>query len=228
VSARLRDSRFWTVFVVFSMVGLVGVRLFWLRPFKIPTGAMEKTILIGDCLLADMRAYGVRMPFTEQLLFGEKQPQRGDLIVFRFPEDPSRLFIKRVIGLPGETVAMRGPGVYINGRLLPESYALHGGGPFSEPAPLRERLPERLEDAAADPENTFRNYGPETVPAEALFVLGDNRDNSRDSRFWGFLPLHHVRGRVWCVYFSQEGARGASSQQGLGKVRWSRIGHRPR
>jgi signal peptidase I len=129
--------------------------------YKIPTGAMQPTIAIGDRLLAVKWAYGWREPVLGRVIFGARQPKRGELVVFRYPEDRTRAFLKRCIGLPGETVEIRDKKVFIDGKPLDEPYAQ-----FLESAPPRD------------------NWGPNGVPPDAYFVLGDNRDNSADSRFW--------------------------------------------
>jgi signal peptidase I len=149
--------------------------------------------MVAVYLVANKAAYGVRLPLLPSV-FGASVPARGDVIVFLFPEDRERMFIKRVIALPGEEVEVREKTVYIEGRALVEPYARFGA---------EYGLPRY-------------GFGPERVPADSLFVLGDNRDNSRDSRFWGFLPLADVRGRATTVYFSWD--------KTVSRVRWDRIG----
>lgn len=165
-----------------------------LQAFKIPSGGMERTLLIGDHLLVDKAAYGVRLPFSSAV-FGRREPQRGDLVVFLFPEDRERVFIKRSIGLPGETVEIRGKTVLVDGKPLTEPYATFLDLPEDEPRMA---------------------WGPQQVPAGNLFVLGDNRDNSRDSRFWGFVPISDVLGIAKVVYLSLDGRNK--------RVRWERTG----
>jgi signal peptidase I len=154
---------------------------------------MERTILIGDRLLVDKAAFGLRVPFASSVL-GRREPRRGDLVVFLFPEDRRRVFIKRAIGLPGETIEIRGRTVFVDGTALTEPYA-----------------------SFLDPEDEERPArGAQLVPVGHLFVLGDNRDNSRDSRFWGYVPIADVLGIAKVVYFSWD-ARNS-------RVRWGRIG----
>jgi signal peptidase I len=196
------------------VAGLVASRGLGYRAFQLPSVGMSKSVLRGDYLAADTMAYGLRIPLSSFVLF-ERRPQRGDIVVFRYPKDRKLVFIQRVVGLPGEQVAVRGAGVYIDGRLLAETYAGFGGSLSTEPAPWPEPLAERLEDAVAG-EGRARHYGPETVPAGHIFVLGDNRDHSLDSRYWGFVPLADVRGRAARVYFSRD--------PDTGRVRWERIG----
>ena len=202
------------------------IRTFVVQAFKIPTGSMETNLLIGDHLLVNKVIYSPSaIPFEDRLL-AKKPVQRGHVVVFKFPEDPSRDFIKRVIGLPGETVEIRDKTVFVNGRPLTEPYA-H----FLEP-PLRRDDPEY----GLRSEGVRDNWGPEVVPAGQLFVMGDNRDNSRDSRFWGFLPRDQVKGRALLVYWSYEASREEYHRTGyldwlrdtlsaFGKTRWSRFFH---
>jgi signal peptidase I len=173
------------------------------QSFKIPSGGMETTVLIGDHFLVSRSAYGFRLPYSTKTI-GRREPERGDIIAFLFPEDRRRVFLKRVIGLPGETVEVRDRTVYVNHRPLEEPYATYLDLP-AEQARYAAKLPTP-------------SWGPETVPPGMLFVLGDNRDNSRDSRFWGFLPIGDVLGPAKVVYFSWD----ADEK----RVRWERIGHR--
>ncbi len=167
-----------------------------IRAFRIPTGGMAQTILVGDRLLVDNAAYGVRFPWTEARLFHARAPARGEMITFLYPKDPRNIFLKRVIGLPGETVAINGRTVLIDGRPLAEPYAYFLTG----------------QDGGAD----ATDWGPEVVPPNSYFVLGDNRDNSKDSRYWGFLPADNVLGQARIVYYSWDARDG--------RVRWNRIG----
>ena len=160
---------------------------------------MEPTILIGDRILVNKFAYDVRNPVSGGVWLHRREPHRGDLVAFLFPDDRQRVFLKRVIGLPGETVEIRGTRVCVDGRVQSEAYALYF-------------------DGSAD------SWGPQVVPERHLFVLGDNRGNSRDSRYWGFVPIADVLGEAKVVYFSVEHARGESAPLSLSKVRWRRLG----
>jgi signal peptidase I len=182
------------------------VRTFVVQAFKIPTGSMENNLLIGDHLLVNKFVLAPTSTGVEESLLPTEPIRRGDVIVFKFPEDPERDFIKRVIGLPGETVELRKKRVYIDTTMLDEPYVRYlsppdqdGGSAFD----VREQ------------------YGPVTVPDGHYFMMGDNRDNSEDSRYWGFLPQEYVKGRALFVYFSFGGDAG-------GGVRWSRILHQIR
>jgi signal peptidase I len=212
--------------VVVAVILALFIRTFVVQAFKIPTGSMETNLLIGDHLLVNKLVYSPSLAPLEQRLLAKKPIERGHVVVFKFPEDPARDFIKRVVGLPGETVEIRDKTVFVDGKPLSEPY-VH----FLEP-PL----------ARSDPEYGLRsdglrdNWGPRVVPAGQLFVLGDNRDNSRDSRFWGFLPIDQVKGRALIVYWSYEASREEYHRTGaldwirdtlaaFGKTRWSRFFH---
>src|SRR2546422_644019 len=212
--------------VVVAVILALFIRTFAVQAFKIPTGSMEPNLLIGDHLLVNKVIYSPSALPLEDRVLPKKPVQRGHVVVFKFPEDPARDFIKRVIGLPGETVEIRDKTVFINGQPLVERYA-H----FLEP-PLHRDDPEY----GLRSEGVRDNWGPEVVPAGHLFVLGDNRDNSRDSRFWGFLPRDQVKGRGLLVYWSYEASREEYHRTGylvwlrdtlsaLGKTRRSRFFH---
>jgi len=211
--------------IVVAVILALFIRTFVVQAFKIPTGSMETNLLIGDHLLVNKVVYSPSALPLESVLLPKKPIQRGHVIVFKFPEDPTRDFIKRVIGLPGETVDIRNKAVYIDGRKLDEPY-VH----FLEP-------PEDSEYAEVHPRGDGRDsWGPQTVPQGQLFVMGDNRDNSRDSRFWGFLPMDQVKGRALIVYWSYEATRDEYHPTGVGvwlrdtlsafgKTRWNRFFH---
>jgi signal peptidase I len=212
--------------VVVAVILALFIRTFVVQAFKIPTGSMETNLLIGDHLLVNKVVYSPTLVPFEGRILPKKPIRRGDVVVFKFPEDPARDFIKRVVGLPGETLEIRGKTVYVDGARLDEPYAR-----FLEP-PLRRDDPEYT----LQPEVRRGDYGPKTVPAGQLFVLGDNRDNSRDSRFWGFLPVDQVKGRALIVYWSYEASREEYHRTGIvdwvrdtlaafGKTRWSRFFH---
>ena len=185
-----------------------------MQAFKIPTGSMEQNLLIGDHLLVNKFVFAPTLTDAERTLLPIDPIRRGDIIVFKYPEQPDRDFIKRVIGLPGETVEVRNKKVYIDGRLIDEPY-VHFLFPPEDPEPGVPELPDF---------NVTRNYGPVRVPDREYFMMGDNRDNSQDSRYWGFLPAEYVKGKALFVYFSlgdaQPGLAGLFSS-----VRWSRILH---
>jgi signal peptidase I len=212
--------------IVVAIILALFIRTFVVQAFKIPTGSMEPNLLIGDHLLVNKVVYSPSASPVEARLLAKKPIHRGDVVVFKFPEDPTRDFIKRVIGLPGETVEIRDKVVLVNGVALDEPYA-H----FIEPSQGSDDAESGLRFDHGRPP-----WGPETVPAGHLLVLGDNRDNSRDSRFWGFLPIDQVKGRALLVYWSYEATREEYRPSGVvdwlrstvaafGKTRWRRFFH---
>lgn len=168
------------------------IKFFLFQAFSIPSGSMEKTLLIGDYLLVNKLRYGIRNPLDNKVMIPIGKPQRGDVVVFIFPQDPSKDYIKRVIGLPGDTVQVTNKKVFINGKLY-ETPQAHYEDTLIIPAP---RIPV---ESARD------NFGPVVVPPKSYFVMGDNRDRSYDSRFWGFVPMDNLRGKAMIIYFSWAG-----------------------
>ena len=215
--------------IVIAVILALFIRTFVVQAFKIPTGSMENNLLVGDHLLVNKFVYGPSTGAFERAILPEGVVHRGDVVVFKYPEEPDRDFIKRVIGLPGETVELREKKVYINGTPLNEP-CVHflspprGGTEFNEVTSfdVRER------------------YGPVTVPPNQYFVMGDNRDNSQDSRYWGFLPRDLVKGKALVIYWSYEAGREDYQEEGAGatargfisvfahfftRTRWDRMFH---
>ncbi len=212
--------------VVVAVILALFIRTFVVQAFKIPTGSMIPNLLIGDHLLVNKEVYSPSLGPWESLILAKRPIRRTDVVVFKYPEDPSRDFIKRVIGLPGDTVEVRDKTVLINGKPLVEPYAHF----------LDEPLGPEDPEFGLRVETTRPGYGPETVPAGKLFVMGDNRDNSRDSRYWGFLPIDQVKGRALLVYWSYEASKEEYRRSGVvewlwdtlaafGKTRWTRFFH---
>ena len=181
--------------IVIAVILALFIRTFVVQAFKIPTGSMENNLLIGDHLLVNKFVVGPTAASLERALLPVKDIKRRDVIVFKYPEDVERDFIKRVIGLPGETVELKAKKVYINGQALDEPY-VH----FLEP--LGSGVAGEVTSA-----DVRERYGPVTVPANQYFVMGDNRDNSQDSRYWGFLPRDYVKGKALVIYWSYEAGR---------------------
>jgi signal peptidase I len=177
------------------------VRTFVVQAFKIPSGSMEPTLWVGDYILVNRFIYGIRIPYWGTRLFPYEKPQRGDVLVVIDPVDPSKDFIKRVIGTGGEKVQIVHNQIYINDKQIPDPW-----GNF------KKREPEYFKGV--------ENFGPVVVPKDSLFVLGDNRDNSADSRFWGFVPDDDVLGKAFAIYFSWN----RQAESWLHDIRWSRIG----
>jgi signal peptidase I len=211
--------------IVIAVILALFVRTWVVQAFKIPTGSMENNLLIGDHLLVNKFVFGPTTTLDRAVL-PVTNVVRGDIVVFKYPEEPERDFIKRVIGLPGDTVELKAKKVYINGQPLDEPYVhfLTGMSEFSEVTShdVRER------------------YGPVTVPAGQYFVMGDNRDNSQDSRYWGFLPGTYIKGKAMMIYWSYETERADVADSGLGatigrivsvvthfftRTRWERLFH---
>jgi signal peptidase I len=215
--------------IVIAVILALFVRTWVVQAFKIPTGSMENNLLVGDHLLVNKFVYGPTSSGLERALLPVGTIHRGDVVVFKYPEDPERDFIKRVIGLPGETLEVRQKKVYINGKPLDEPY-VH----FLQPAGAYGEL------AAFD---VREQYGPVTVPEGHYFVMGDNRDNSQDSRYWGLLPRSYIKGKALLVYWSfntegeeptDDGALGAvgravsSLTHIFTRTRWERLLHQIR
>jgi signal peptidase I len=185
------------------------VRTFVVQAFKIPTGSMENNLLIGDHLLVNKFVFAPTASRVEEMLLPIDPVKRGDILVFKYPEEPDRDFIKRVIALPGETIELRNKQVYIDDKPLDEPYVHY--------------LMPPGEDGGADIDVRVQ-YGPVTVPAGHYFMMGDNRDNSQDSRYWGFLPREYVKGKALFVYFSF-GEGGDDTAANVLNVRWNRLLH---
>lgn len=185
--------------IAIALVLALFIRTFVVQAFKIPSGSMLNTLQIGDHILVNKFIYGVKLPFIQKTVIPVKDPKRDDIVVFIYPEDPKKDFIKRVVGVEGDVVEMKDKRLYVNGERVEKDYTIHTD---------RRVLPAQF---------TKRdNFGPVTVPKESLFVMGDNRDNSHDSRFWGFVPLKAVKGKAFMIYFSWNGRDHS--------VRWGRMG----
>ena len=185
--------------IVIAVVMALIIKAFVIQAFKIPSGSMIPTLKIGDHILVNKFIYGTKLPFTDRIIIPLKRPNRGDIIVFKFPDDEKKDFIKRVIGLPGDIVEIKGKGVYINGSPIDDSYAVHSD-PVVYPSGIQPR----------------DNFGPLTVPQDSYFVMGDNRDFSLDSRYWGFVKLNKIKGKAFIIYWSWNGEERW--------VRWNRMG----
>jgi len=179
------------------------VRIFVLQAFRIPSESMRDTLLVGDFLFVSKFDYGPKIPFTHVRLPGLRGPKPGDIIVFQYPQDPSQDFIKRCVATGGQTLEIRHKAVYVDGVKRDEPFALHGDW---------NELP-----ATISPRD---NLAARTVPPGQMFMMGDNRENSADSRFWGYLPMDLVKGRAMFIYFS------TASQHWWDMpffIRWSRL-----
>ncbi len=184
--------------IVMALLLALFIRTFIVQAFKIPSGSMIPTLQIGDHILVNKLAYGVRIPLWGHYAAHFKNPQRGDVVVFIFPEDRTKDFIKRVVGVAGDTVEIRNKKVHINGQAIDDPHAYFEGDDGPGGIQIKD------------------DYGPKKVPENHIFVMGDNRDKSYDSRFWGYVDLDDVKGRAFLIYWSWDGADRW--------VRWERLG----
>lgn len=185
--------------IIIAVILAMFIRTFVVQAFKIPSGSMKDTLLIGDHILVNKFIYGVKLPFIQKTVIPLKEPQRDDIVVFEFPLDPEKDFIKRVVGVAGDVVECYNKKIYVNGKLQIHDFVKHKD-PNIIPGILSKR----------------DNFGPLTVPPESIFVMGDNRDNSHDGRFWGFVNLKAVKGKAFIIYWSWD-------NENFG-VRWKRTG----
>ena len=193
--SRLREN---VEAILIAIVIALFIRTFVVQAFKIPSGSMKPTLQIGDHILVNKFSYGIQIPYMGKVIFPVGDPQHGDIVVFKFPVDPRKDFIKRVIGAGGDVVEIQDKTVYVNGKPLN-----HDVGVYTDPRTIAGSLKPR------------DNFGPITVPKGALFVMGDNRDESFDSRFWGFVPVRDVSGKAFIIYWSWDSDEF--------KVRWGRL-----
>jgi signal peptidase I len=218
--------------IVVAVIFALFIRTFVVQAFKVPSGSMEENLLIGDHFLANKFVFGPSQSGLERTLLPIGSIRRGDVVVFKYPEEPDRDFVKRVIGLPGETIELHEKKVYISGKPLDEPYVHF----LQRPGPSSELDEQTLYDVR-------ERYGPVTVPPNHLFVMGDNRDNSQDSRYWGFLPRDYVKGRAMVIYWSYEAEREDYQENSVGatlkgfgsvfihfftRTRWDRMFHQIR
>jgi len=185
--------------VLIAVLLALFIRTFVVQAFKIPSGSMLETLQIGDHILVNKFAYGIDIPFLGTPLLEGKSPRQGDIIVFKYPGDPNKDYIKRVVAVGGDEVTVRNKQLFINQQPVKEDYIIHDDS---------RRWPVRSD------------FGPVRVPKNNLFVMGDNRDNSSDSRVWGFLDLEAVRGKAFLIYWSWNSEAGSM----FDRIRWARIG----
>lgn len=216
----------WIKSISVAVLLFLVIRTFLVEAFKIPTGSMERTLLVGDFLLVNKAVYGAQLPFTEIRLPAFDRPERGDVVVFEYPLDQSKNYVKRVIGLPGDTVSMRGGQLYVNGVRQVEEYVQHTqpGGDYHDQQFnwQRQHLAPGVERSSYRP--TRDDWGPIVVPEGKYFVMGDNRDNSQDSRYWGFVDRTLIKGRPLFIYYSFDRSR-LRPLPWLTEVRWDRVGN---
>ncbi len=209
-----------------AVVLFLLIRALLVEAFKIPTGSMESTLMVGDFLLVNKAVYGAEIPMTDARLPAFAEPERNDVIVFLPPHEPTKNYVKRVVGLPGDTLAMREKVLYLNGEPQEEPF-VHHIDPFSDPfSPSMMWQLDHLVDGKRDWRGyrpTRDDWGPLVVPPAKYFALGDNRDNSEDSRYWGFVDAAAIKGRPMFVYYSFD-RDPLEPFSWLTEIRWQRIG----
>ncbi len=220
----------WTKSIAVAFVLFLVVRTFVVEAFQIPTGSMENTLLVGDFLLVNKMVYGAEIPGTRVRLPAFDPPEVGDIVVFEPPERAHQAentnYVKRIVGLPGDTLQMVDGALYRNGTAVPEPYAKHSR-PFEDPRSpqfdwQRSHLVADNGRRAQEYRPTRDNWGPIVVSPDSFFVMGDNRDNSEDSRYWGFVPSDAVKGRPLVIYFSYDRNKMVPFPW-LTEIRWGRI-----
>jgi signal peptidase I len=171
--------------IITALVLALVIRAYVIQAFKIPSGSMIPTLLIGDHILVNKFIYGTKIPFSDRRVLVFKKPEIGDIIVFKYPENPKKDFIKRVTGIEGDVIEERNKKVYVNGKAILEPYVQHSDS--------------NIRSGGNDPRD---NFGPLVVPGNKVFVMGDNRDQSYDSRYWGFVDLSEIMGKALIIYWS--------------------------
>jgi signal peptidase I len=203
--------------IVIAILIALFIRTFVVQAFKIPSGSMKPTFEIGDHILVNKFIYGIKIPFIRNTLIPIGDPKRGDIVVFIYPEDRSKDFIKRVIGISGDTIEIRNKKIYLNGLPYNDPYGIYTDD-FIIPGSIQPR----------------DNFGPVTVRPDSVFVMGDNRDQSYDSRFWGFVDLKDVMGKAFIIYWSiapydeKDGSFWGRFSSVISRIRWKRIAQLPR
>jgi signal peptidase I len=229
-SSRRRTGRWlleWAKSIAIALVVWMFLRTFVIEAFRIPSGSMQQTLKIGDHLFVNKFLYGAEVPLIHKRLPAVREPRRDEIIVFDSVEDPDMKVVKRLMGVPGDTLQMRAGALFRNGNRLDEPYAVPIDPGLGEDPLMRARMREwQVEHFAGTPPRSYapdlHDWGPIVVPAESLFVMGDNRDGSYDGRYWGFLPRINVRGKPVLVYYSYDSTSPANLAA-FTEVRWRRI-----
>jgi signal peptidase I len=178
------------------------IRTFVVQAFKIPSGSMKPTLLIGDHILVNKFIYGIKIPFADRYLVQIKRPKRGDIVVFKWPTDENKDFIKRVVGIDGDEIAIIDDVLHVNGEKIVTQYVEKYEDRDLTRADKYLELLGECKHYILDERTKHENHGPVTVPENSVFVMGDNRDNSHDSRYWGFVSLNKLKGRAIIIYWS--------------------------
>ena len=222
----------WIKSILVALVVWFFLRTFLVEAFRIPSGSMENTLLIGDFLFVNKAVYGAEVPLTHKALPAFREPRRGDVLVFDSVEEEGLKVVKRLIGVPGDTLSMEHGELYRNGKQVDEPYALHTNPTKSEDPVYRAKMRQWQSRhlVGRDPSNyapDLHDWGPIVVPPDSLFMMGDNRDNSYDGRYWGFLPRTNVRGTPLIIYYSYDPGSWRPLPF-LTAIRWGRFFTRPK
>ncbi len=187
--------------IVTALLLALFIRAYFIQAFKIPSGSMIPTLVVGDHILVNKFIYGTKIPFSDKRILELKKPSRGDIIVFKYPEDPERDFIKRVIAVEGDVIELKDKVVHVNGEPVVEQYIQH--------------TDNAIRSSGVEPRD---NLGPKVIPKDKFFMMGDNRDQSYDSRYWGFVDIKEVRGKALIIYWSWDGSKHLPRFTRLGKL----------
>lgn len=183
--------------IISALILAFLIMTFIVQAFKIPSGSMIPTLLIGDHLLVNKFIYGIKIPFTDKSILAIKKPKRGDIVIFKFPKDTDKDFIKRVIGVEGDVIEIRDKILFVNGKEQKESYIQHSDNVFID---------------------SRDNFGPYIVPPNKIFVMGDNRDQSNDSRFWGDVDMKYIKGEALILYWSWDNTKTFPRFERIGRL----------
>lgn len=187
--------------IVTALLLALFIRAYFIQAFKIPSGSMIPTLVVGDHILVNKFIYGTKIPFSDKRILELKKPSRGDIIVFKYPEDQERDFIKRVIAVEGDVIEIKDKIVHVNGMPVQELYAQH--------------TDNIIRPAGVEPRD---NLGPKVIPKDKFFMMGDNRDQSYDSRYWGFVDTKEIRGKALIIYWSWDGSKHLPRFTRIGKL----------
>lgn len=234
---RSRLRRFWENFkaLLSALLFFIFLRTFIIEAYRIPSGSMIPTLLVGDWLFVNKLVYGPHIPFTNSNLPGYGDPQRNDIVVFKSPTqadqpwDPNPTLVKRLVGMPGDTIFMRKAMLYVNGKPQPQRLPQPSNQAFDSVDPLFDwQKPVSLKASrfgAAPEQPTHDNWGPLVVPARHYFMMGDSRYNSKDGRYWSYVPRENIRGQPMFVYYAYNADDSDRPLPFITDIRWSRLGH---